>query len=136
MTTALTRFFFRSPYLAPSTGTIVRWWESRRPLYNLAVGSAGLVSLATIALTDLNLPPDVGARGVPLGIIAVYGVLANLAYCVGPLIDLLIVRRWGNAYSAIGPTLFRYGFVFSVGLTLLPVPISIVGWCVRMFGLA
>jgi heme/copper-type cytochrome/quinol oxidase subunit 4 len=28
--------------------------------------------------------------------------------------------------------LFRYGFVFSVGLTLLPIPLAVVGWVFRL----
>jgi len=27
--------------------------------------------------------------------------------------------------------LFRYGFVFSMGLTLLPIPVAVLSWVVR-----
>lgn len=118
---ALTRFFFRAPYSAPSTGEIVRWWESRRPLYNLAVLAAGVTSLATVFVAELLLGE--GAASIPWGGIAVYGFLANLLYCLGPIADTIVMRRWGRDYSEVGPTLFRYGFVFAVGLTLLPVPL-------------
>ena len=67
--------------------------------------------------------------------VLLYALLANLGYCVGPLLDTLIVRRWGPAYSAIGPALFRYGFAFAVGITLLPVPLSIVGWILQLLGI-
>ena len=120
--TALTRFFFRAPYSAPSTGEIVRWWESRRPLYNLAVLVAGVTSLASVFVVELFLGE--GAGKIPWGGIVVYGLLANLLYTLGPITDTIVMRTWGRDYSEVGPTLFRYGFVFAVGLTLLPVALS------------
>ena len=121
---AVTRFFFRTPSTRPTTWSIVRWWEGRRLAYNLAVGGAGLVSLAVMSVTP--------ARGVPLGFIAAYAILANLFFCLGPLIDALVCRRWGPNFGAVGPTLFRYGFVFAVGLTLLPVPLMMLGVVLRI----
>jgi hypothetical protein len=118
----LTRFFFRAPYSAPSTGEIVRWWESRRPLYNLAVLMAGVTSLASVFVAELFL--GMGAARIPWGGIVVYGFLANLLYTLGPIADTIVMRHWGRDYSEVGPTLFRYGFVFAVGLTLLPVALS------------
>ena len=35
-------------------------------------------------------------------------------------------------YAPVGPALFRYGFAFSVGLTLLPIPLAILSWGVRL----
>lgn len=118
---ALTRFFFRAPYSAPSTGEIVRWWESRRPLYNLAVLMAGVTSLTAVFVAELLLGE--GAARIPWGGIVVYGFLANLLYTLGPIADTIVMRTWGRDYSEVGPTMFRYGFVFAVGLTLLPVPL-------------
>ena len=131
MSTALTKFFFRAPYSPAKTGEIIRWWESRRPAYNLAVGAAGLLSYAAITLFELlrfGRDPT-----LPLGLILVYGILANLFYCLGPVVDTIVMRGWGRDYSEVGPTLFRYGFVFAVGLTLLPLPllaIRVVLWMV------
>jgi hypothetical protein len=34
-----------------------------------------------------------------------------------------------------GPALFRYGFVFSLGLTLLPIPLIVLSWIARLMGL-
>ena len=119
---ALTRFFFRAPWSAPSTGEIVRWWESRRPLYNLAVLVAGVTSLASVFVVEAFLGE--GSGKIPWGGILVYGFLANLLYTLGPIADTIVMRTWGRDYSEVGPTLFRYGFVFAVGLTLLPVPLA------------
>lgn len=128
--TALTRFFFRLPHHAGDTWAIVRWWETRRGAYNLAVGAAGVCTLAVVALTEL-LPPLHRAPRFPLGLVAGYAILANLCYSLGPIADAWIVRRFGRRYDAIGPVLFRYGFVFAVGLTLLPIPVALLGFLVR-----
>jgi hypothetical protein len=121
---AVTRFFFRAPYAQPTTWSVIRWWESRRLAFNLAVGGAGLLSLLAISLTP--------ARGVPLELIAAYAILANLFFCLGPLVDALVCRRWGPNFVAVGPALFRYGFVFAVGLTLLPIPMLMLGAILRV----
>jgi hypothetical protein len=130
---ALTKFFFRAPYSLPKTGEIVRWWESRRLPYNLAVGSAGILSLAVVALFDV-LPPSPKVPGIPWGGVLVYAILANLFFSLGPVVDTVICRRWGRDYAELGPTVFRYGFAFAVGLTLLPVPLAIITWIGRLLG--
>lgn len=131
MSTTLSRLFFRTTYLAPSTGTILKWWESRRPVYNMAVGAAGLASLTVISIAEM-LTPGRSPMGAPWLMIAFYAFLANLCYCLGPFLDVMIVKRWGQNYSAVGPALFRYGFAFAVGLTLLPIPLVTVGVFVRL----
>jgi hypothetical protein len=127
---AITQFFFRAPYHAPSTWTIIRWWESRRLAYNLSVGAAGVLSLAMVALADI-LPPHPKAPGIPWAGMLVYGILANVFFCFGPVADAYLCRRWGPNFAQTGPTLFRYGFVFAVGLTLLPIPLSLIGWLLK-----
>jgi hypothetical protein len=131
---AVTRCFFTPVYEPHSSWSIVGWWERRRSIYNLAVGTAGLITLGSVSLTQL-LPPRVPhVVGFPLTGILVYGVLANIAYTFGPVVDVLVRRRWGDRVAVVGPALFRYGFVFAVGLTLLPVPLSVIGWVVRLLG--
>jgi hypothetical protein len=127
---ALTHYFFDSVYHPRSDWAVVEWWESRRAVYNLVVGTAGLVSLG-VAIGLALLPPHPAVVRIPWSVIVVYGALANLAYTLGPLVDLAIRRRWGHRYAPIGPALFRYGFVFSVGLTLLPIPLAILSWGIR-----
>ncbi|HEY9518011.1 MAG TPA: hypothetical protein VIQ98_02090 [Gemmatimonadales bacterium] len=120
--TSLTRFFFRAPYSAPRSREIWQWWESRRPVYNFAVIAAGITTLISVYLAELLIGGS--TKGVPWVGIVIYGILANLFYTLGPIIDAFVMRRWGRDYSEVGPTLFRYGFVFAVGLTLLPVVLS------------
>jgi hypothetical protein len=128
---ALTRYFFTPVYSTRSASTIVRWWESRRLVYNAAVGGAGLTTLAYVTAVEL-LPPNSEFHGFPWGGVLVYAVLANLFYTFGPAIDVFIRKRWGDEYHAVGPALFRYGFVFAVGLTLLPIPLVTISKVIRV----
>lgn len=134
---ALTRYFFSPVYTPRSAWSILGWWERRRPAYNLVLAVAGVLSLGAQSLFTL-LPPRSAWPDVPLGLVGVlaYAVLANLCYCAGPAVDVYIRRRWGSAYAAVGPTLFRYGFVFSVGLTLLPIPLAFLNWALRLLHVA
>jgi hypothetical protein len=122
--TALTKFFFRAPYAQPSTPEIWRWWEKRRLTYNLALLAAGLPSVAL--LTVLGLWTGQFEWSI-LGPILAYAVLANLCYTLGPIADSLIMKVAGREHAEAGPMLFRYGFVFSVLLTLLPFPVMLLG---------
>ncbi len=125
--TALTELFFDTVYFPRSGWAVVRWWEARRPLYNAAVGGTGLVTLATLALLQA-LPP----LAVVVPIVAVYALVANLCYSLGSVVDLLARRVGGPDYAPVGPTLFRYGFVFSVGLTLFPIAIGTLWWVIHL----
>jgi hypothetical protein len=130
--TAVERYFFTPLYYPRSSWSILTWWESRRFLFNLCVGSAGLLSLGMAALIG-RLPPHPGGFPIPWGGVLVYGVLANLCYTLGPASDLVLRRTLRDRAPAVGPVLFRYGFVFSLGLTLLPIPLAVLGWLMRWF---
>lgn len=127
---AIERAFFTPLYNPGSRWEVVAWWESRRFLYNAVVGGAGLVTMAS-ALTfgGPGVPEPQAVVLVPL----VYGTLANAGYTLGWIVDLML-RRWlGKHAHFAGPALLRYGFVFSVGLTLLPIPLFVFSWLVRTF---
>ena len=124
MTTAVTRYFFTALYRPPSAGSVIKWWESRRLLFNACVGGAGLL---TLGVGTLLMGP-----GVPWGAVLFFGVLANLGYSFGSVVDLFLRRALGERADPIGPVLFRYGFVFSIGLTLLPIPLMLLGWILRL----
>ena len=128
---AVTKFFFTPVRESRSTWAVINWWESRRVAYNVTLGALGLVTLGAHALFTL-LPPRASGPGLPLSAVLLYAVLANACYTLGPMADVFIRRKWGDAYEAVGPTLFRYGFVFSVGLTLLPIPLFAIGWLFRL----
>lgn len=124
--TALTRLLFPLPALRRSPATLFTWWEARRPAYNAIVGSAGLITLATTQAISL-LPPHMPLH-VPWQIVALYGLSANAFYSFGFACEATLQRLWGDDIAPVGPTLFRYGLVFSVGLTLLPIAVAWMGY--------
>lgn len=128
---AVTHYFFAPVYNPRNSWSVIEWWEARRAAYNLSVGAVGLMSLAVLNVFAL-LPPHPAHLRIPWGGVGVYAVLANLCYTLGPVADLAIRRCWGNVYAAVGPALFRYGFVFSIGLTLLPMPLALLSWAFRV----
>jgi hypothetical protein len=124
--TALARFLFPVPDVRRNTATLFAWWECRRPAYNLVVGTTGLVSLAVLHAMSW-LPLHVDFR-VPVPVIIVYGLCANLCYSAGFALEAALQHVWGDDVAPVGPTLFRHGLVFSVGLTLLPIAIAWLSW--------
>lgn len=117
-------FFFPLPAPRRTAGAVIQWWESRRLAFNLMVGAAGC---ATVALTTLMLwlPGNFGGGRLPLELLlggpVLYGFLANVCYCLGPITELAMYRLWGAEAPRAGPALFRQGLIFSVGLTLFPI---------------
>jgi len=127
---ALTEFLFPAP-ARRSVGGIIRWWESRRLAYNVMVGGAGLVSLGVVNVIAL-LPPRLPFHPlVPWQGIVAFGVLANVCYLLGPLVEVTVDRLWGRQILPVGPALFRMGLTFSVGLALLPILLMVISWVVR-----
>jgi hypothetical protein len=113
----LTTLLFE-PTLVRSPLRVVHWWERRRPLYNVVLGSVGLGTLAYAELLSLL------ARGqwlrVEWQVIVAYGVAANLLYTFGWITENLAERWLKRPLYGLGPALFRHGLVFSIGLTLFP----------------
>ena len=126
--TALARLLFPLPAKRRSPEVILGWWESRRPTYNLVVGGAGLLTLGTLEVLSW-LPPHL-PLSVPWQAVVLYGVCANVCYTFGFMFESLLARLWGNDVAPVGPTLFRHGLVFSVGLTLLPIGVAWVGYLI------
>lgn len=111
----------------------VRWWESRRLVFNKAVGTAGLVTLAGVSLLAA-LPPYSAGLVLPQLLVGavVYGIAANGCYTLGWIVELLARRAWGRSAPDLGPLLFRQGLIFSVGLTLLPLLVAVLVWMARI----
>ncbi len=131
--TAVEKYFFHPIYYPRSAWSVVRWWESRRLLFNASVGAAGLVTTGSAFLSAM-LPPHPMAAPVELvAPIVIYGVMANVCFSLGAPVDLLLRRILGDDAPAVGQALFRYGFAFSMGLTLLPVPFFALAWLMKWF---
>ena len=117
--TALTDFLFPAP-AQRNVRSIVGWWEKRRVPHNLAVGAAGLSSVARIVIAKLIAPGGPGLILVPWQPIVVFGIGANVFYALGSVIESLALKIWGHQLFPIGPGLYRIGLTFSLGLALLP----------------
>jgi hypothetical protein len=126
---ALVEVLYPMPDTRRTAPSIVHWWESRRLLYNGVVGTTGLFTLAAVLLL---VPPGSGMepQGLVLFTLA-YGVMANVCYSAGWVLELLARWAWGSGAPRVGPFLFREGLIFSVGLTLLPVLPALVYRVVR-----
>ena len=134
---AITEFLFPAP-ARRTVGCIVGWWESRRLKYNLIVGGAGVTSLVAVRLLTL-LPPQ--PHPFPASFLSVvwrpllaFAVMANVCYSLGPAVEVITEKLWGRQVLPVGPSLFRMGLTFSVGLALLPTLLVIFGWMFRIVG--
>jgi hypothetical protein len=125
--------FLYPPPAPRSTWGIIRWWESRRLKYNLVVGGTGVLSLGAVHLLS-SLPPDPIHVPFLLQPIIAYGILANICYFLGPVGEILIEKLGGGKVLPTGPTFWRMGLTFSVGLTLLPTLIMAMVWVLRVLG--
>jgi hypothetical protein len=121
---ALTRFFFRNEVTCRTPAEVIGWWEARRMAYNVAIGGTGLFTLVAVHLIA-RIPPFPTAIPIEPTVIIpiVYGFFANMCYTGGWAAELWIRNTLGREMEPVGPTLFRYGFAFSVGLTLFPVAV-------------
>ncbi len=127
--TELTEFLFPAP-ARRSVGGIVRWWESRRLAYNVFVGGAGLVSLGVVNLiTSLSSVPPINGQWIA---VVVFGVMANVCYLLGHTVEVAVQKLWGEKLLPVGPTLFRMGLTFSVGLALFQALVVSIFWVARV----
>lgn len=109
--------------------------ENRRLAYNVWVGSAGLFTVASGLVLSV-LPP--GGFGLPpLAIwqpIVIFGVLANVFYTSGAVVEILANKLFGRQLLPVGPARYRMGLTFSVGLALFPLLIMMIGWVISSIG--
>ena len=131
--TDLVEFLFPAP-AERSAGGIFKWWESRRLVYNVMVGGAGVVTLGVARVFTWVISEPF----VPWQPIVAFGILANLCYLFGPAAEIAAHKIWGRKLLPIGPALYRMGLTFSVGLALLPALIftimSVVVMVMKVFG--
>lgn len=131
---AIEKVFFPLPAFDPRATAAIRWWEGRRPLYNAVVGLTGTFTLGVLSLLSLLA----GWREpIPWQPVVAYALAANVCYSFGWLAEGAIRLVWAERAPLIGPALFRQGLIFSIGLTLLPIPIASAAvsavWIARIF---
>jgi hypothetical protein len=112
---------------AASAKEIVGWWEARRPIYNLAVGTAGIFSCMVAAAdvfasrylhygnASLPDPPLLAFLGIFF-----YALAANLCYTGGWLAELLVRKISPTQSDRLAILSFKYGLTFSILLSLFP----------------
>jgi len=137
--TSLAEFLFPAP-ARRRFPSMLRWWERRRLAYNLFVGSAGVVTVAGVALLSLVHPFQDEIILVPLFPILAFGLAANAFYSLGVVVEWLVHRLGGRTVLPVGPALYRIGLTFSVGLALFPLMamsvVTLVALVAKVLGLA
>ncbi len=58
--------------------------------------------------------------------------MANVCYLLGPAIEIAFQKLWGEKLLPVGPSLFRMGLTFSVGLALFPALLFMIAWVVQL----
>ena len=115
-----------------TAGAILMWWEKRRLSYNLIVGGGAGLSVLIGSLLWLLPPNDLPLEIIPIEGYLGFAFLINLSYSLGPALEILTHKLWGTDVRPVGPTLFRMGLTFSLGLTLvLPVIVFMIQWIFR-----
>jgi hypothetical protein len=116
-----------------SAADVIDWWESRRPIYNLGVGAAGVVTIGVMNVM-FALPPNPEPMPWQLTLVGplFYGTAANVCYSAGWMTELFL-RHWIRSDTTdAGAAFFRYGFAFSIGMTLVPAGIAVLAWLGRV----
>ena len=114
-----------------TTSQVIRWWELRRLLYNLVllvVGVAAIAGMEWLMGRVIPLGEDaIEPLTLVLGVV-VYGIMANLCYTLGWVIELRRRRADPVAARQRGQWMFRAGTLFSCVLTSLPFWFACVYW--------
>ncbi len=109
---------------------VIAWWESRRIPYNLIVGAAGFASAIVMLIMGFVTGHVVGdGIGSPLFAIfavIIYGIMANICFTGGWVLELLSRKIWGTRADAFGEIAFVWGTLSSVILTLVPAAVVVV----------
>ena len=119
-----------APLCLYSRRELVQWWEARRLRYNLLVGAVGVVTwLLVLCVGSLAVKPGVDFEEPFMMLMGppIYGILANICYSLGWVVDATFYR--GQPRTA----LYRTGLIFSLVLTALPGVWAIVAWCITLY---
>ncbi len=107
------------------------WWEMRRIPYNAAVGATGLIS-APFWLFLTARPGsafrDEGDWRLLLILIAGYGIIANIGYTLGLVLELRSVRGGSRQRLAFRHLYYRLDVRLSCAIVMLPMWYSIGEW--------
>ncbi len=102
---------------------VIRWWEIRRILYNAVLFAIGILSILGMEWLMGKVIPigndAVEPFALALGVV-IYGVIANLCYTAGWIVELAIRKGNEDRARTIAKKLFLVGLWFSGLLTSTP----------------
>jgi hypothetical protein len=113
-----------------SRSDLIRWWEARRLRYNMMVGAVGIATwFLVLCVGSLAVKPGVDFEEPIMMIIGpiIYGMLANLCYSFGWIVDTGFYRGCPRT------KLYKAGLIFSLVLTALPGIWAIIAWCITLY---
>jgi hypothetical protein len=112
-------------------GEVVRWWELRRLVYNAVLLVIGVGTIAGYEWLMTKMIP-LGEDAIePMGLVVgavVYGIMANLCYTLGWMVELRSRKTDPMAARRRGQWMFRAGLLFSCVLTSLPFWFACLMW--------
>ena len=124
----LVRFLYPAP-AERRVGGIIKWWEKRRLAYNAVLAGSGIGTIF-MALLTLNPLSDV-VQALPA--ILPFGIMANLCYTLGWMVESFLHKVWGRSLRPVGPALFRAGLTLGVGVAfVIPTIMLMVAFVVRL----
>jgi len=110
-----------------SAREVIGWWETRRIPFNLIVGSTGILTCIAVGVvglgSELLFNSEFGLPDPPLSalvVIVLYGILANICFTGGWVIELILRKLWPREADRFATLTFSLGTIFSVLLTLAP----------------
>jgi hypothetical protein len=118
-----------------TVGQVIFWWEIRRIPFNLALLVIGVASIAGMEVIMDRVVP-VGEDAIePLALVfgvLAYGVMANVCYTLGWIVELLMRKQEQDPLKARqqGWRFFKLGFAGSCVLTTLPFWLGCLQWLV------
>ena len=93
-------------------------WEKLRIAYNVILLVEGLIGLAFLRLLEKYSGHVCAALFGVWGMIIVFGIVANMLYCLGPAAEVCAAVIFGRRIRRARYLLFAAGLVFSMGLIL------------------
>ncbi len=109
---------------------IIHWWEARRLRFNLFVGLVGAVTwILVLTAGSAAVRPGEDFEEPIMMLIGpvIYGVLANVCYTLGWIVDTIFYRGTPRKQ------LFKAGLIFTVVLTALPGLWAVVAWLITIY---
>ena len=110
---------------------VVRWWELRRPLFNLSLMVVGFASIAVMEWLLPTLLPEGDQVVEPTSlvlVVIVYGVLVNLCYTLGWVTELCERKSNQMVARERAQLLFRVMLAFSLILATGPLVYACAYW--------